>query len=81
MRAACDEQLGRLWALVELESLALLVTGGYATAAGWRPAAWLLVASIACAVAGHVSISAVAYRRTIGRPWPEVPPLGDDEDW
>ena len=81
MRAASDEQLGRMWALVGFASLALLVTGGYAAAAGWRPAAWLLVASVAGAFAGRVAISVVAYRRTMRRPWPEVSPLRDDEDW
>jgi hypothetical protein len=32
-------------------------------------------------LSGHLVVGLVEYRRTMRRPWPQVPPLADDDDW
>ena len=58
----------------------LLIVGCWAGALGWRPAAWILIAALCTIVGAHVTISAIAYRRTMRRAWPRVAALPFDDD-
>jgi hypothetical protein len=58
---------------------ALAVTAGLALA-GWRFAAWLMVAAAGVGVVANVALSVAKYRRTMRRAWPAVAPVPDD-DW
>jgi hypothetical protein len=75
-----DPALHRLWRWLDAVGTGVILGGIYAAAAGWRPAAWILIASVTTLVAGHIWISTAAYRRTMSRPWPRVEPLPDDDD-
>jgi len=60
----------------------LLWAGAFAGALGWRPAALLLLIAVFGLSTTHLSVGVVAYRRTMSRPWPAVPPLTEDhDDW
>jgi hypothetical protein len=76
-----DATLARLWGGLGNLTTALILLGGLLAVAGWRPSAWLLVGTLTAVVAGHLAISAVAYRRTMRREWPRVEPLPHDDDW
>ena len=52
-----------------------------------RPPLWIVLAVYAWAVAAfavilsmHLLAGVFEYRRTMQRPWPDVPPLADDDD-
>jgi hypothetical protein len=45
-----------------------------------RPAAFIAIVAFAAVLAMHVLLAVVEYRRTMRRPWPNVPPLLDDDD-
>jgi hypothetical protein len=79
--AARDTGLQIAWRLLDAVGTAVLLAGLWPAAAGWRPAAWILVGAVTALVGGHIWISAAAYRRTMRRPWPRVEPLPDDDDW
>jgi hypothetical protein len=77
-----DAPLVRLWGRLGNVTTGLILVGAALALAGWRAAAWLLVGALAAVTAGHLAISAVAYRRTMRREWPRVEPLPDnDDDW
>jgi uncharacterized membrane protein YoaK (UPF0700 family) len=76
-----DAALVRLWGRLGNVMTGLILLGALGAVAGWRPSAWLLVGALTAVVAGHLAISAVAYRRTMRREWPRVEPLPDDDDW
>jgi hypothetical protein len=59
----------------------LLVAGAWSGALGWRPGAFIMLAAVCCILTGHLLVGVIAYRRTMRRPWPKVPPLEDDDDW
>jgi hypothetical protein len=65
---------------------ALVATGGALgltaalALAGWRFAAWLMVAAAVVGVVTNVALSVAKYRRTMRRAWPAVAPVPDD-DW
>ena len=52
-----------------------------AVAAGWRPAAWILVGAMTIMLAVRFVVSVVTYRQVMNRPWPKVASLPDDDDW
>jgi hypothetical protein len=76
-----DDGLVRLWNIVDTASKVLVVVGGAGALAGWKTAAWMLVAGVAGAAVGHLAIGLAAYRRTMRGPWPRVAPMPDDDDW
>jgi hypothetical protein len=72
--------LDYLWSGVDALGTMLILVGLLAAALGWGPSAWLLVATVTALIGSRLVIGAVAYRRTMRRPWPKVEPLPDD-DW
>jgi hypothetical protein len=67
-------RLGLVW-------LVLLVVGFYGGALGWRGGAFVMLAGVCGNVAGHLLMGITEYRRIMGRPWPKVRPLEDDDEW
>ena len=66
-------RLGLLW-------LPMLVLGASGGMLGWRPAAWVMLAAVCGEIASHLVVGTIVYRSVMGRAWPDVPPLSDD-DW
>jgi hypothetical protein len=75
-----DATLSVLWGWLDLVFTGALIVGMFLLAAEWRPAAVLVVGALGGLIAGHLALGAVAYRRVMRRPWPQVAPLQDD-DW
>ena len=67
-------RLGLVW-------LVLLVVGFYGGALGWRGGAFVMLAGVCGNVAGHLLMGITEYRRIMGRPWPKVRSLEDDDEW
>jgi hypothetical protein len=77
-----DPDLITLWNALSRPFTALLAAAAIAALAELRTAAWALaLAGLTGIVASHLGISAVAYRRTMRREWPQVEPLPADDDW
>jgi hypothetical protein len=77
-----DPDLITLWNTLSRVFMGLLLAGAVAALADLRVAAWALaLAGLTGIVASHLGISAVAYRRTMRREWPQVEPLPADDDW
>jgi len=81
---------GALGDLTLKEQVYLLVGAGFfllliiaigAGLFGWRTGAHLTLVGLTGHLLCHLAVGATAYRRVMARPWPEVPPLGDDEEW
>ena len=75
-----DERLSAFWAWLDVVFSGVLILGILLLVVSWRPAAVLVVGGLGGLFAGHIAIGAVAYRRTMRRPWPKVEPVPDD-DW
>ena len=45
-----------------------------------RRAALIAIGAFAAVLATHLLVGVAEYRRTMQRPWPDVPPLSDDDD-
>ena len=72
----------RLWLLsLPVYDAVFLACALAAVFAGWRPAAFVIVAAFTMLLAVHLLVGAVAYRRVMNRPWPRVRPLDDDDEW
>ena len=67
-------RLGFVW-------LVLLIAGFYGGLLGWRAGGFLMLAAVCGMIGGHLLTGASVYRRVMRRPWPNVPPLDDDDDW
>ena len=63
-----------LWLLV-------MIVGIYGAAFGWRPGAYVMLTALLGLVGGHLVMGITEYRRVMRRPWPQVAPLDDDDDW
>jgi hypothetical protein len=61
--------------------LLLLVVGFYCGALGWRGGAFLMLTGVCGNLVGHLLIGVTEYRRIMRRPWPEVPPIDDEDEW
>ncbi|MBA2614693.1 MAG: hypothetical protein H0U90_02775 [Actinobacteria bacterium] len=48
--------------------------------ADWQPGAILMIGGVAGALVAQLVVGIVAYRRAMRTPWPDVPPVVDD-DW
>jgi hypothetical protein len=59
----------------------LLMVGIVGAVFGWWPSALLLVTAVVAFVGFNLVSAVWIYRRTMARPWPEVPPAEDDEWW
>ena len=69
----------RLWRIVAILNMPAFIVGGLAAVAGHRWGAYLLVANLVVQIGFHLIVGWWAYREVMTRPWPKVPPLGDDE--
>ena len=72
--AIAAARLSSLWLLV-------MIVGIYGAAFGWRPGAYVMVTALLGLVGGHLVMGITEYRRVMRRPWPQVAPLDDDDDW
>ena len=66
--------LSPLWLIV-------MMAGLYGAAFGWRPGAYLMITGLLGDIVGHLLIGITEYRRVMRRPWPQVAPLDDDDEW
>jgi len=66
--------------IAELPAFLLLV-GGIYSALFWRPGAYVMLTGLLGLILVHVARGALMYRIVMSRPWPEVTPLNDEEDW
>lgn len=69
----------RLWRLVSIVDMPAMLVGGLAALSGRRWGAYLLVANVVVQIGFHLVVGAWAYRDVMGRSWPKVAPLEDDE--
>jgi hypothetical protein len=46
-----------------------------------RAATFVALGAFVATLAVHLVVSIVAYRRIMGREWPKVEPITDDDDW
>ena len=72
--AIAAARLSPLWLLV-------MIFGVYGAGLGWRPGAYFMLMAILGQVGGHLVMGVTEYRRVMRRPWPQVAPLDDDDDW
>jgi hypothetical protein len=61
-------------------TLLMLILGTLAAAARQRFGAYLLIAYLVVQIGLHIGIGLYGYREVMGREWPAVPPLSDDDD-
>lgn len=61
--------------------LLTMIAGMYGAGFGWRPGAYLMLAAVLGTIGGHVVAGAAEYRTVMARPWPQVAPLADEDDW
>jgi hypothetical protein len=57
-----------------------VIAAGIAAAAGWRPAAYLLIAALGLRLVAHLAAGFAGFRSAMERPWPQVRPLNDEDD-
>jgi hypothetical protein len=70
----------QLWRVVKILDAPALIVGCLAASAGHRWGAYLLIVNVAVQMGAHLAVGTWAYHDVMTRPWPNVPPL-DDEDW
>ena len=61
--------------------LIVMIVGVYGAAFGWRPGAYLMITALLGEIGGHLLTGITEYRRVMRRPWPQVPPIDDDDEW
>jgi hypothetical protein len=85
VQPVADDERPNVFALIaaRLNPLWLIVmtVGLYGAAAGWRPGGFLMITALLGYIATHLLIGVTEYRRVMRRPWPEVAPLEDDDEW
>jgi hypothetical protein len=59
----------------------LLVSGVLVALLGRRVGAYLAISGITATLAVHLGLGIAGYREVMNRPWPEVAPLDDEDDW
>lgn len=60
---------------------ALLLVGAVLAATDSRIGALALLVGFGGILAVHLAVGVWGYRRVMARPWPQVAPLADDDDW
>jgi hypothetical protein len=60
--------------------LALLLFGGTYLSIIWAPGIYLALGALTVHFVWHLVVGIVGYRSVMSRPWPQVPPLEDDDD-
>lgn len=71
----------RVYSALEMVPVALLVIGINLAAFGWGIGVLLMLTGLIARVLAHLVVGAHAYRAIMARPWPQVRPLEDDDDW
>ena len=57
----------------------VVIACGVGAAIGWRVAGYLLIAAFGIRLVTHLAAGFAGYRDAMARPWPQVPPLDDDD--
>ena len=60
--------------------LSVLLIGGACVSVLWTPGIYLALGALTVYFALNLVVGIVGYRRLMSRPWPQVPPLEDDDD-
>jgi hypothetical protein len=60
--------------------LAALLAAGVFLAPFWTPGIFLALGAVVALFAIQLGAAIVGYRHIMSRPWPQVPPLEDDDD-
>jgi hypothetical protein len=80
-----DDERPNLFALVAASLgpvwLIVMMIGLYGAAFGWRPSAYFMITALLGYIVMHLLMGITEYRRVMRRPWPQVPPIDDDDDW
>jgi hypothetical protein len=72
---------GRTFQVLYLACFLLIVAGLVIVFISLKLAAFLMLAGVVGMFGVRAVYIAIAYRRTMRRPWPRVRPLEDDDDW
>ena len=70
----------RIFAVLAFLDTPWMLAGGLAAVTGRRWGAYVLLGWIAVRIGMHLVVGTLSYREVMGRPWPPVAPLADD-DW
>jgi hypothetical protein len=73
--------LRHVFSWVNLLTQGVLLVGAAGAVLEWRAGAYLMLAALTLSVVANLVVGALAYRKTMHRPWPDVRPLRDDDDW
>jgi hypothetical protein len=77
-----DRRDHRLWILARQSLVALMVVGALLALVDGTAGAALVFVALGSLVAAQLTIALRHYRRVMGRPWPAVAPLAqEDDDW
>jgi hypothetical protein len=71
----------RVWAIGSRFATVALVFVVAAALFDWALGAVIALAAVAVTGAIHIGVGIWSYRTVMRRPWPEVRPLPDDDDW
>lgn len=71
----------RVYGALEMVPVALIILGINMAVFASRLGVLLMLVGLTSRLLGHLIVGAIAYRKVMGRPWPSVRPLDDDEDW
>jgi hypothetical protein len=66
---------------VRTAAAAAVVAGVSSAATGSTVGPWIVIIGLCSLLAADVVVGIVGYREVMGRPWPDVAPLEDDNDW
>jgi hypothetical protein len=67
--------------LANLLPMVLMIGGVYAAIFGYRSGAFVAVAGVFTRIAADVAIGVLSYREVMSRPWPQVTPFENDDEW
>ena len=71
----------RIATFARLAFSAATVAGALTAVAGWRPGVVIMLAGFVGTLAAHLLVGISGYRRAMRRPWPDVRPLVDEDEW
>jgi len=69
-----------VYAVYQLAFL-LQIGGVFAALLGRRFGAYFAIGGMATSFTVHLTLGIAGYREVMGRPWPKVAPIVDDDDW
>jgi hypothetical protein len=71
----------RLLSLAYSLPMLLLIGGSYAALLGFRTGAFVAIAGLVTHLVAHMTLGILSYRQVMSRPWPQVAPQEDDDEW